>query len=113
MMHILGGFMDILALRSVGIRSKSLCEFWSGLGRGSGGPLGETKVQRCRVGGSGVRPVASQGHGLRQQPQRLPDLRADAVPPTPRKRGRGRSHLAQAPVTLEHEHWRHAGSGLR
>ena len=49
------------SLRSMGIRFKNPCEFWSGLGRGSGGPLGETKVWSCRVGGTGVHPMAKPG----------------------------------------------------
>ena len=34
------------SFRAVGIRFKKPCQFWSGLGRGSGGgSLGETEVQ--------------------------------------------------------------------
>ena len=33
------------SLRAVKIRFKKPCQFWSGVGRGSGGALGETEVQ--------------------------------------------------------------------
>ena len=41
--------------------SKSHANLGLVLERGSGGPLGETEVQGCRVGG--------MGNGLQQQPQ--------------------------------------------
>ena len=79
------------SLRGVGIRFKNPCEFWSGLGRGSGGapwrnegPMMQGRRHR-RLPHGKARAMACGSN-----PRALPDLRADAVPPTPKKRGRRR-----------------------
>ena len=92
MMHILA---DILAIRSVGIRFKNLCEFWSSLGRGSGGAPWRNEGPMM------------QGRRLRRPPRGkpgpwfrgLPDLRADTVPPTPKKKG------VEAAAIWHMSHW--------
>ena len=74
------------SLRAAGIRFKNPCEFWSGLGRGSRGAPWRNEGPMMQ--GRRSAPWQSQGYGLRRQTE--PDLRADAAPPTPQKRGRRR-----------------------
>ena len=71
------------SLRAAGIRFKNPCEFWSGLGRGSGGAPWRNEGPMMQGLHGKARAMACGG-----KPRALPDLRADAVPPTPKKRGR-------------------------
>ena len=60
-------------LRAAGIRFQNTCEFWSGLGRGSGargsggGPLEKRSSNDAGSAARASAPWQSQGYGLRRQ----------------------------------------------
>ena len=86
------------SLRAAGIRFQNPCEFWSGLGRGPGGPL---EKRRSNDAGSAARrsaPWQSQGYGLRRQSEgvaRAPPWTTAALPDF-RPSGTGRQRRRQA-----------------
>ena len=75
------------SLRAAGVRFKNPCEFWSGLGRGSGrapwrngGPMMQGRRHSRPLHGK-ARAMACGGN-----PRALPDLRACAAAADPGKR---------------------------